>query len=246
MNFFQVWRSSARAENNGEIVLVWFIFVLYTLLSLSGNLGHLTWVRLQQPQEQRYPVLQVHAGSFRVSVINQTLAWTTRSLTCARDNFCAYIYIHRWVGHTDKSAQHFWLWKTLTIFLMLLTGPGFEPRFFGFGFGHSTNWATPWQDYSSWGSMYMYISMCAVFPWHSMRPVCLTVVLNLTPDEQTHCRHDYACALEFLLFKLAFGFRSRSPPPLPALFWIYILYVQFKYPSNQFSDHFYQMENVMW
>ena len=32
------------------------------LLSLSGNSGRLTWVRLQQPQEQRNPVLQVHAG----------------------------------------------------------------------------------------------------------------------------------------------------------------------------------------
>ena len=28
-------------------------FVLYTLLSLSGNFGRLSWVRLQQPQEQR-------------------------------------------------------------------------------------------------------------------------------------------------------------------------------------------------
>ena len=27
---------------------------LYTLLSLSGNSGRLAWVRLQQPQEQRY------------------------------------------------------------------------------------------------------------------------------------------------------------------------------------------------
>ena len=26
-------------------------------LSLAGNSGHLTWVRLQQPQQQRYPVL---------------------------------------------------------------------------------------------------------------------------------------------------------------------------------------------
>ena len=41
-----------------------------TLLSLLGNLGRLTWVKLQQPQEQRYPVLQVNAGSFRASVIH--------------------------------------------------------------------------------------------------------------------------------------------------------------------------------
>ena len=33
----------------------------YTLYyPFSGNSGRLTWVRLQQPQEQRYPVLQVH------------------------------------------------------------------------------------------------------------------------------------------------------------------------------------------
>ena len=33
--------------------------ILYTLLSLSGNSGRLTWVWLQQPQDKRYPVLQV-------------------------------------------------------------------------------------------------------------------------------------------------------------------------------------------
>ena len=30
-------------------------------LSLSGNSGHLTWVKAQQPQEQRYPYLSVCA-----------------------------------------------------------------------------------------------------------------------------------------------------------------------------------------
>ena len=33
--------------------------ILYS--SFAGNSGHLTWVRLQQPQEQRYPELQVYA-----------------------------------------------------------------------------------------------------------------------------------------------------------------------------------------
>ena len=32
------------------------------------------------------PVLQVHAGSFRVSVIHRILTWTTGSLTCVRDH----------------------------------------------------------------------------------------------------------------------------------------------------------------
>ena len=46
-----------------------FLLFLYNLLSLSENLGRLIWVRLQQPQEELYPVLQVHAGSFPVSII---------------------------------------------------------------------------------------------------------------------------------------------------------------------------------
>ena len=44
--------------------LFYLYYILYTLLSLSGNWGRLTWVRLQQPQEQHNPVLQVHTGSF--------------------------------------------------------------------------------------------------------------------------------------------------------------------------------------
>ena len=46
-------------------------FFVYTLLSLLGNLGRLNWVRLQHPQEQRYPVLPFH-----VSVIHRSLTWT--------------------------------------------------------------------------------------------------------------------------------------------------------------------------
>ena len=44
------------------------VVFLDTLLSLSGNSGYPTQVRLQQPQEQRYPVLQMHAGFLCVSV----------------------------------------------------------------------------------------------------------------------------------------------------------------------------------
>ena len=71
--------------------------------------------RLQQPQEQRYPVLQVHAGSFRVSVIHQSLTWTTGSLTCVHDHSYICVRIQTEIGHTDnESAQHFWLGKTVT------------------------------------------------------------------------------------------------------------------------------------
>ena len=34
----------------------------------------------------------VYAGSFHVSVIHRTLTWTTRSLSCVRDHFCACVY----------------------------------------------------------------------------------------------------------------------------------------------------------
>ena len=59
-----------------DFILFLFFCFLHTLLPLSGNSGRLTRVRLQQPQEQRYPVLQEHAGSFRVSVIHRTQTWT--------------------------------------------------------------------------------------------------------------------------------------------------------------------------
>ena len=42
-----------------QIQVIIIIFFLALHLSLAGNLGHLTWVRLQQPQEQRYPFLTV-------------------------------------------------------------------------------------------------------------------------------------------------------------------------------------------
>ena len=58
----------------------------------------------------------VHAGSFRVSVIHQTLTWTTGSLTCICDHSCD-VYVHTEVGHTDSESEHFLLWKTHKFFL---------------------------------------------------------------------------------------------------------------------------------
>ena len=48
------------------------------------------------PQEQRYPVLQVHAGSFHVSVIHLTLTWTTGSYVC----------VYTWGLGTQTVSQH--------------------------------------------------------------------------------------------------------------------------------------------
>ena len=73
------------------------------------------WVRLQQPQQQRYPVLQVHAGSFRVSIIHQTLTWTTWSLTCVRDQFYACVYTQGLQGTPAASQQIFDSEKLLQI-----------------------------------------------------------------------------------------------------------------------------------
>ena len=107
------------------------LYLLYTFLSLSGNSGCLTWVRLQQPQEQRYPVLQVHDGSFIVSVIHRTLTWTTGSLTCVCDLSCAFVYT-RGLGTTPTTCQHsmYDSEKLAQCVLVLLTG-FLEPRVFG-------------------------------------------------------------------------------------------------------------------
>ena len=83
-----------------------FWFFLYTLLSLLGSLGRLTWVRLQQHQEQNYPVLQVHAGSVCVSVNHWTLTMDYRIFNVHTWSFLC-MRIHTGVGHTNnESSQH--------------------------------------------------------------------------------------------------------------------------------------------
>ena len=70
----------------------------------------------EQPQEQRYPVLQVYAGSFRACSRNPlgTLTWTSGSLTCVRD----HSYTHGCWAHqqrvsttvlTRKNSHNFFL-----------------------------------------------------------------------------------------------------------------------------------------
>ena len=96
-------------------------FVFCTHLCSSGNFCHgkLRWLspkesQLQQSHASTQPSLnyKVHAGSFPVSMIHQTLTETTGCLTCVRDHSCACV-IHRGVGQTDsESAQHVWLGKT--------------------------------------------------------------------------------------------------------------------------------------
>ena len=80
---------------------------LCTLLSLSGSSGCLTQVWLQQPQEQWYPVLQVHAGSVCVSIIHQTLTWTTGSFLCMRIHNRGWVH-QFWLGKTQKCVFCSW------------------------------------------------------------------------------------------------------------------------------------------
>ena len=122
---------------------LYYYYFVYTSLSLSGNSGRLTWVRLQQPQEQRYPVLQVHTGSFRVSVIHRTLTWTTGSITSVHDHSYACVYTLG-LGTPTTSQQNIFDSEELSqMFLVLLARPGFEPRVFGSRVRRSTNWAIP-------------------------------------------------------------------------------------------------------
>ena len=49
-------------------------------------------------------IIKVHAGSFRVCIIHQTLTWTTGSLTCVRDHSYACIFTQ--VLGTPTASQH--------------------------------------------------------------------------------------------------------------------------------------------
>ena len=78
-----------------------FIFILQFLLSLSWNLGCLTWVRLQQPQEQRYLVLQVHAGSLNYhNPPNSDIDYRIFNV-CTWSFLC--VRVHTGVAHTVRT-----------------------------------------------------------------------------------------------------------------------------------------------
>ena len=90
------------------------VFIFYNLYILwYGPIYLIIWVRLQQPQEQHYPVPQVYAGSFCVSVIHQTLTWTTGSLTCV----CDHSYVYWGWAQRQVSTTFFWFAKTYNFLL---------------------------------------------------------------------------------------------------------------------------------
>ena len=104
------------------------LFIYIVFLSLSENSGRLTWVRLQQPQEQRYPFLQVHVGSFCVSVIHRTLTWTTGHLTCVCGRSYACGYTHGGLGTPTTSQHNILNSEKLSQFLFLCSWRGSNLR----------------------------------------------------------------------------------------------------------------------
>ena len=137
-------------DGDGGVVpvgrLTWIYFILfyapcYTFLEIRAALPGKTMI--QQPQEQRYPVVQMHAVSFCVSVIHQTLTWTTGSLMCVREHLYVCVYTQGLGIPTVSQHNTFGSEKLSQIFCVLLTWPGFELRVFGSRVQRSTNRATP-------------------------------------------------------------------------------------------------------
>ena len=108
-----------------------------------GNSDCLTWVRLQQPQEQSYSVLQKHAGSFPFSVINPNSDLNYRIFNMHTWSFlCMHIYICKLqrLG-TPTASQHniFDLEKLMKFFVL----DGIRTRVTKCEVWCFTNWATP-------------------------------------------------------------------------------------------------------
>ena len=96
-----------------------------------GNLGHFSQGK-PAATESHYPILmnyKVHAGSYHVSVIHQSLTWTAESLRCVRDHSYACVYTRELGTPTVSQHSIFDSEKVSQIFLVLLTG--FDSQVFG-------------------------------------------------------------------------------------------------------------------
>ena len=83
-------------------------FYLALHSSLSGNSGGLTWVRLQQPQEQRYPFLAVCA----VFLCVQTKVWLPMfAIFNVRTDVNAHDCTWGLYGHRKRVCTESWLWE---------------------------------------------------------------------------------------------------------------------------------------
>ena len=68
----------------------------------------------------------VHAGSVHVSIIHQTLIWTTGSLTCRHDHFCACVYT-RGLGTPTVGLHNIFDWEKKSLCVLLSHLTGFKP-----------------------------------------------------------------------------------------------------------------------
>ena len=91
----------------------WLFYLHFIYKSLVGNSDSLTCARLQQQQEQRHPVLRVHAGSFRVSVIPSGSGIMDYRIFNVRTSS----FLCRRINTDSESAQHFWLGKAHNLFV---------------------------------------------------------------------------------------------------------------------------------
>ena len=124
--------------NRIVLILLVFLTIMVIFQSERRVSGRIRIRRLQQPQEQRYPVLQVHAGSFRISGIHRTLTWMTASSTCVRDHSHACVYTQGVKGTPTASQHHIFDSEQLSQ-IVLSSGRGFEPRVLGSGVRRSTS-----------------------------------------------------------------------------------------------------------
>ena len=77
-------------------------------LSLARNSGCLTWVRLQQPQEQRYPFLTVHAVFSCVQTkVRLPVLWIFHVRTDVNARDCT----RGLCGHRKRVCTESWLWE---------------------------------------------------------------------------------------------------------------------------------------
>ena len=158
----------------------------------------------------------MHAGSFCVSLIHQTLTdyrifnVTTWSLLCVR--------IHR--GWAQTASQHniFLLWKTPTSFFIVLL-MGFEPQVMEsiWSWGRrSTNWATPILLIIAVSSLYVnnLLSVVGKKSHKGSTELCLKHSLN---EPSSACLHpdttsvvDWALKIKYLSICLSHWFLTLS------------------------------------
>ena len=116
-----------------ELLFVVVHFILYFVVRMGifpWNFGSLSPKKDSCNRVARYlTLINYKSGFFLVSVIHQTLTWTTGLfLTCVRDHFMREYTRWGWAHHTDSEREQHNISDSekLSFFLVPLTG--FEPR----------------------------------------------------------------------------------------------------------------------